>query len=234
MGPAKETNGLAVAGFVLALLGALSSFIPIVNIFGAFLAFIGLIFAVIGLVRSGSSGAGKGLSIAAIILAVAAFTITIVIDVVVVRSVDTAVKKVGAGQDTAAPVMGKIGQPVKDGQFTFVVRSVKCGMTTSGGALPAKPQGEFCAVSLSVTNHGDEAQTFDAGQVQGFISGSKYEADEASSAMANPDTEAFGDNINPGNSVEAIVLIDVPVGEQLDTVEVHDSLLSDGTSISVK
>ena len=69
----KGSNGLAVAGFVLALLGALSSFIPLVNIFGDFLAVLGLIFGIIGLVQSGKRAAGKGLSIAAIILAVVAF-----------------------------------------------------------------------------------------------------------------------------------------------------------------
>ena len=68
-GQIKQSNGLAVAGFVLALLGALTSFIPVVNIFGGFLAFLGLVFSIIGLVKSGSTGAGKGLSIAAIVLA---------------------------------------------------------------------------------------------------------------------------------------------------------------------
>jgi len=58
----KGSNGLAVAGFVLALLGALSSCIPIVNIGGDFLALLSLIFGIIGLVQSGKRAAGKGLS----------------------------------------------------------------------------------------------------------------------------------------------------------------------------
>jgi len=230
----KGSNGLAVAGFVLALLGALSSFIPIVNIGGDFLALLGLIFGIIGLVKSGSRGAGKGLSIAAIILAVAAFVISIVVNMTTVAAVNTAVKSIDTGQGTPAAVTGKIGQPVKDGSFTFVVHSVKCGMTTSGGSLPSKPQGEFCAVNLSVTNHGTKAQLFDALEVKGFIAGSKYEADSGASAMANPNTDTFLNNINPGNSINAIVLIDVPAGKPLDTVELHDSLFSTGTSVSVK
>src|ERR1035437_4062893 len=131
----KGSNGLAVAGFVLALLGALSSFIPIVNIGGDFLALLGLIFGIIGLVQSGKRGAGKGLSIAAIILAVAAFVISIVVNMTTVSAVNTAVKNIHTGQGTPAPVTGKIGQSVKDGSFTFVVNAVKCGMTTSGGSL---------------------------------------------------------------------------------------------------
>jgi len=228
----KGPNGLAVAGFVLALLGALSSFIPIVNLGGDFLALLGLIFGIVGLVQSGKRGAGKGLAVAAIILAVAAFVISIVVNMTTVAAVNTAVKNIDTGQGTPAAVTGKLGQAVKDGSFTFVVHSVKCGITTSGGSLPSKPQGEFCAVSVSVTNHGTKAQTFDALEVKGFIAGSKYEADAGASAMANPNT--FLTSINPGNAINAIVLIDVPVGKQLDTVELHDSLFSTGTSVSVK
>jgi len=232
-GVVKGSNGLAVAGFVLALLGAVTSFIPIVNLGGDFLAFLGLIFGVIGLVQSGKKGVGKGLSIAAIILAVAAFVISIVVNVTTVAAVDTAVKNLDTGQGSPAQVTGKIGQPVKDGSFTFVVHSVKCGLATSGGSVPSTPQGEFCAVSLAVTNHGKKAQLFSALEVEGFIGGSKYEADSVASAMANPSTDTFLNSINPGNSIDATVLIDVPAGKQLDTVELHDSLFSAGTSVSV-
>ena len=233
-GQVKQSNGLAVAGFVLALLGALMSFIPVVNIFGGFLAFLGLIFGIIGLVQSGKRRAGKGLSVAAIVLAVAAFVITVAVNAATVSVLDKAVKDVGAGNKGAASVTGKIGQSVKDGDFTFVVQSVRCGLKTSGGALPSKPQGEFCAVSLSVSNHGQKAQMFDASEVQGFIANSKYDADSGASIMANPNTDTFLNNINPGNSIKAIVLIDVPVGKQLDKVELHDSPFSAGTSVSVK
>jgi hypothetical protein len=193
---------------------------------------LGLIFGIIGLVQSGKRGAGKGLSIAAIILAVAAFVISIVVNMTTVAAVNTAVKNISTGQGTPAPVTGKIGQSVKDGSFTFVVNSVNCGMTASGGSVPSTPQGQFCAVSVNVTNQGTKAQIFDALDVKGFIGGSKYEADAGASAMLDPN--AFLTSINPGNSVKATVLIDVPAGKQLDTVELHDSLFSTGTSVSVK
>jgi hypothetical protein len=230
----KGSNGPAVAGFVLALLGALTSFIPVVNIGGDLLAALGLIFGIIGLVKSGSRGAGKGLSIAAIILAVAAFAISVVVNMTTVAALNTAVKSIDTRQSAPAQVTGKIGQPVKDGSFTFVVHSVKCGLTTSGGSLPSKPQGEFCAINLTVNNHGNAAQPFSALEVKGFIGASKYEADPGASLMANPSTDVFLNSINPGNSINAVVLVDVPVGGQLDTVELHDSLFSTGTSVAVK
>lgn len=109
-GQVKQSNGLAVAGFVLALLGAMTSFIPVVNLFGGFLAFLGLIFGIIGLVQSRSKGAGKGLSIAAIVLAVAAFVISFAVNAATVSVLDKAVKDVEAGNKVATAVTPKTGQ----------------------------------------------------------------------------------------------------------------------------
>ena len=75
-----RSNGLAVVGFVLALLGACSSFIPLVNTFGDFLALLGLILGVACLVRSRARGVGRGLPIAAIILALEALVISIMVN----------------------------------------------------------------------------------------------------------------------------------------------------------
>jgi hypothetical protein len=41
--------------------------------------------------------------------------------------------------------------------------------------------------------------------------------------MANPNADTFLNSINPDNSIKATVLVDVPVGKQPDTVELHDS-----------
>lgn len=95
----KTWNAQAAAGFIPALLGALTSFVPIVNVAGDFLAFLGLIFAVIALIKARSRGAGTGLSMAAIILAVAAFVISAVMNVAVVVALDSAATNVGVGQD---------------------------------------------------------------------------------------------------------------------------------------
>jgi hypothetical protein len=69
----QRKNGIATAGFVLALIGAVLSFVPFVNWFGFVLAVVGLILAIVGLARVKTLHAGKGLGIAAIILAAFAF-----------------------------------------------------------------------------------------------------------------------------------------------------------------
>jgi len=230
-GQIKKSNGLAVAGFVLALLGVLMSFIPIINLFGDVLAALGLIFGVVGLVKSGSAGAGKGLSIAAIILAVAGVIISIVINLVVVAVVDGTAKAIN-NVTVAAPVTGKLGQPVKDGDFTFVVKAVTCGMMSSGGPNPSEPKGQFCSVELTVANHGKSAQAFDSSLVEGFVGGSRYMADP--DMKADPASSALLKDISPGDLISTVVLIDVPIGKVLDQVELHDSFASEGTSVSVR
>jgi len=232
-GQRKKSNAMAVTGLVLALLGALGCFFPFVNIFSAFLAVLGLIFGIIGLVKSGSLGSGKGMSIAAIILSVLAVVISVVVTVVAARWIGEKGTVLEAAQNTAAPVSGTVGQSVKDGDFTFVVKSVKCGMTKYAGSLPAKPLDEFCAVEVSVLNHSQEAQPFDESLVQGFVAGRMYEANSKATQLANPDTKVFQKSIRPGSSIQVVVLIDVPDGKRLDTVELHDFILSDGTSVSV-
>jgi hypothetical protein len=61
--------------------------------------------------------------------------------------------KIKESESAAAPVTGTIGQPVKDGQFTLVAKSVKCGPAYEGSP-PSDPPKEFCKVDLSVFNHG--------------------------------------------------------------------------------
>jgi len=124
----KGSNGLAVAGFVLALLGALTSFIPLVNIFGDFLAVLGLIFGIIGLVKSRAKGAGKGLSIAAIILAVVAFAISISVNIAaaaVVSAIPTtpeALASAGASIAAAVPAPAEAPAPADAASSCSVVK----------------------------------------------------------------------------------------------------------------
>ncbi|RXR28088.1 DUF4190 domain-containing protein [Oerskovia turbata] len=70
--PPKKTNGLAITGLVLAIVGLLLCLIPFINFFAAVLALAGLVLGIIGLVKAGTLGSGKGMSIAAIIISVVA------------------------------------------------------------------------------------------------------------------------------------------------------------------
>ena len=72
-------NGLGTTGFVLGLLGLLFSFVPIVGVVAWPLVILGLIFSLIGFVRTRSGRAtNKGLAIAGVVLSVVGLVICIV------------------------------------------------------------------------------------------------------------------------------------------------------------
>ena len=61
----SQKNGLGVAGFVVSLIGAILSWIPLINVFGVILCVIGFILALIGCFKR-----PRGLAIAGVILAI--------------------------------------------------------------------------------------------------------------------------------------------------------------------
>ena len=65
-------NGLGVAGFVIALIGLIFSWIPIVNAFSIWLCFLGILLSLIALFLKNKK---KGLAIAGLILGIAGVAI---------------------------------------------------------------------------------------------------------------------------------------------------------------
>lgn len=128
---------------------------------------------------------------------------------------------------TAAPA----GSPVRDGKFEFqvlgVTRAQQAG-DLSNQFMIVQAQGEFIIVTMSVTNIGDQAQSY-FGTNQKLIdtSGREYEANSSADMWANRGT---GD-INPGNSIQVQAAFDVPPGTQPAELEVHDSMFSGGTKV---
>jgi len=118
--------------------------------------------------------------------------------------------------------------PVKDGKFTFKITKVTERTGRIGTELfGKKPQGKFVLVYVTVTNHGDEAQTFD-GSSQKLLAGDKeYSADDEAALYLKSSGSSF-EEINPGNSVRGVLVFDVPKSVQPTAIELHDSFLSDG------
>ena len=67
----QSKSGMAIAGFVLGIIALLTSFLPIINNLSFFLAILGLIFGIVGMVGiSKGKKSGKGLAIASIVICV--------------------------------------------------------------------------------------------------------------------------------------------------------------------
>ena len=143
-------------------------------------------------------------------------------------------KTVKPSTSKAAAVPG-IGSTVKDGKFTFVVTKVVPGKTKVGDQyLNKKSQGQFVLVYVTVTNHGDEAQSFFGdNQVVYDAQGRKFSADSEAAIYLGDASKSLYEEINPGNSVKGIVVFDVPKGVKLTKIELHDSAFSGGVDVKL-
>ncbi len=128
-----------------------------------------------------------------------------------------------------------MGTLVRDGDFEFDVKAFDCGAKSVGSdMLGAKAQGQFCIAKVKVTNIGDKSQIFDDSSQVALAGTKEYDADGEAGLYANKDGEAFLEKINPGNSVTANIVFDVPKNVTVDALELHDSPFSDGVTIAVK
>jgi hypothetical protein len=137
-------------------------------------------------------------------------------------------------QQTTASGGGKLNQPVRDGKFEFTLTKMKCGAKKVGSAgLYDKAQGEFCIVNITIKNIGDESQIFDSPTQKAFdAEGTQYSSDTQAEGYANPQSAVF-EKINPGNQIKTQLVYDVPKGTKLTKMELHDSPLSGGVTVSL-
>lgn len=105
-----STSGAAIAGLVLGVIAVVSSWIPIVNNFSFFLALIGLVISIVGLVGVlRGTHVGKGLAVAALVINIVAAGIVLVTQSAMSAAIDDA---------TSSPDVSAVstsGTPAADG-----------------------------------------------------------------------------------------------------------------------
>ncbi|WP_330475274.1 DUF4352 domain-containing protein [Terrabacter sp. C0L_2] len=144
----------------------------------------------------------------------------------------------GQGGDAPAadtPAAAKVGQKVRDGQFEFTVTKVQKGVKSVGDQyLNEKAQGQFVLVNVTVSNIGDAAQTLsDSSQKVRDAKGREFSSDTAA-AIYVKDNKVFLEEINPGNTVKATLVFDMPKGTEPVSIELHDSPFSDGVTVQLR
>lgn len=134
---------------------------------------------------------------------------------------------------TKTAVVNGIGKEYRDGKFAFTVTKVKKGVKRVGGQyLGSTAQGQYVLIYVTVENIGDKARTFNAdNQTLYDTKGRKFDADTEATVMMGEKSKAFLEQINPGNSVDGILIFDVPHGVRLKAVDLHDSLFSSGVTV---
>jgi hypothetical protein len=134
----------------------------------------------------------------------------------------------------APPPLAGIGQDARDGKFAFVATSVDQSKTAgdpSSQIETVTSQGEFVNVHLKVRNVGDQAQSFFASNQKLQIGDKQFSANDTAAMWI----ESMTVEINPGNTIQAVVSFDVAPGTSNDGVlTVHDSIFSGGAKISLQ
>ena len=135
-----------------------------------------------------------------------------------------------APKTSSAPKTREIAAPgsaVRDGKFEFEVLGVGRSPSKKGIFEPELAKGEFFIVTLRVTNIGDKARSYSASAQHLIINGNKY---DASSSISD---ETWREDINPGLSIDAQVMFDIPPGAVPEAIEVHDSTFSGGALLGL-
>jgi uncharacterized protein DUF4352 len=240
--PPPPQNGFGTAAFVLGLLGLLFSFIPLIGIIAWPLVLLALIFAAIGLSRVRAHRAtNQGLTIAGLVCAVLGLGICIAYAAVFSAAVSsTPTSAPRATTAYAAPsgeegstAAARIGDVVQDGSFTFTVTDVQTGVHALGDSLlRSEAQGSYVLVHVTVTNVGTESAMFTSSN-QTLLDGQgrKFDADASAALMNVPDSQSFLMDINPGNSVDGVLVFDVPEGLSPAAIELHESIFTSGTLV---
>ena len=142
----------------------------------------------------------------------------------------------GSNKSASKAVVAKVGEAARDGKFEFVVKSVTCGKPNVGTSFTTKTaQGQYCLLDVSVKNIGSEAQSlFSGNQYLYNAAGQKYSADDTATYYAAPSGSTWYDDINLGNSVEGVIVFDIPKDQAPASAELHDSSLSNGVKVNLQ
>lgn len=126
-----------------------------------------------------------------------------------------------------------VGDPVRDGQFEFVVTGIEDpgAVYQPEGLLRDEANGSWLVVYVTVENVGDREQAFLTGNQRILWDGKEYGGEGFTWNGAN------AEDLNPGVVLEATLMFDLPDGfPRLGTgtiLELHDSVFSGGVNVSL-
>lgn len=228
--------GLAVAGFVLGIIAAATSFLPIINNASFFIGIVGLVLAIVGY-RQVKSGArrGGGMAVAGIVLSLVAIVVTLLVQVACSAALDSVTAN-GAGSVSGAPAAASsgaggegavqadtanmaIGQTIdmEDG-LSVTVNSVETGLENYDGSTVA-------CVTVTYVNNGTSNASFNMFD---------WKAQDADGAQRTDTFYAEGENnlnsgtLSPGGTVTGNAYFDEPIVK----VFYYSNLLSSDSSIA--
>ena len=158
-------SAMGITSLILGIVALLTSFLPIVNNVSAFLAFLGIVFGIIGLVATfRKTRSGKGIAIAATIVNVVALVIVLATQSMYSAAIDEATSntsftsQTNTSSDTsdASNSNMELGMnATSDKGLSVVVTSVEAGVPKYSGSSETAT-----AVTVTYQNNGSEQASF--------------------------------------------------------------------------
>jgi hypothetical protein len=136
----------------------------------------------------------------------------------------------------SAPSVGTLVVSMNNSKFEFVVTDVQNGVAIIGDSpyLQKKAQGSYSIVSITVRNIGSVPQGFSPGNQYVYDAQNRRFSNDASAAINLQAYTSLYAEINPGNSVTAQVVFDLPADAVPDRIVLHDSMFSGGATVSLR
>jgi serine/threonine protein kinase len=127
-----------------------------------------------------------------------------------------------------------LGDPVRDGQFEFVVGSVDCGDRSVGEGFGRKQALEqFCLVEVEVENTGTQGRNFGGGHQYLFDGDGKRHDPDLDATVRHGGGRLLSTHLNPGQRLQGTLVYDVPDPIDLARVELHDGPFSGGATVEL-
>ena len=126
---------------------------------------------------------------------------------------------------TTTTTIPGLGQPVRDGNFEFIIHRI---FRPDPASIRGEPLGAWLAVDMTVKNIKTRLDTFFATDQLLIVDDAEYEPGYSSIPMID---------INPGLQVDVTVIYDVPpsvFNSQSLVLELHDSFLSGGVDVEIR
>ena len=221
-----STSGLAISGLVVGIIALLTSFLPIVNNASFFLAIIGVVLSIVGLVGIGKGKhSGKGIAIAGIVLGVLSIVAVLATQALFSAALDTAKSELNASS-TPVPAASASASSATSGSaessaqaevdyqnlhvgeavnmksgLSITVNSIEGGLSNYDGS-------EIVCVNVTYANSGTKNESFNLYD---------WKAEDDSGALRtttfymNAENQLNSGQLSAGGQVTGNIYFDAPV-----------------------
>ena len=135
-----------------------------------------------------------------------------------------------APSTTAARPPPTMGTPVRDGGLEFIVNGVRLGPSISSDHTSYTAHGRYVVVGLSVTNVGDQPETYMAIDQKLIVDGKQYDYAAEPTILLNTNATS---QINPGIGISVLIAYDVPAGTRPGSIELHGAAGTSGVVVDL-